>query len=214
MLERAVGDHLVGVHVGRGAGAALDHVDDELLVQLAGADLLAGLDDGVGERLVEQAQLLVGERGRLLDAGKRPDQVGVDRDRIAGDGEVFEGAQRVHPEIRGRRHLPVTEQIVLDAVLVMRHRALPLRRRRGGDGALPTSVGWPIASKIDASCRLIDYSQPRAGGELAQEPLLLLRWVGTWARAIRRPSAPVTLVLAPSVAGVWRTSIRQPRPIR
>ena len=30
MLERAVGDHLVGVHVGRGAGAALDHVDDEL----------------------------------------------------------------------------------------------------------------------------------------------------------------------------------------
>ena len=42
-LERAVGDHLVGVHVGRGAGAALDHVDDELLVQLAVDDLLARL---------------------------------------------------------------------------------------------------------------------------------------------------------------------------
>ena len=35
VLERPVGDDLVGVHVGRRAGAALDHVDDELVVQLA-----------------------------------------------------------------------------------------------------------------------------------------------------------------------------------
>ena len=36
-LERAVRDDLVRAHVGRGAGAALDHVDDELIVELAGA---------------------------------------------------------------------------------------------------------------------------------------------------------------------------------
>ena len=29
-FERPVGDHLVGVHVGRCAGAALHHVDDEI----------------------------------------------------------------------------------------------------------------------------------------------------------------------------------------
>ena len=46
-FERPVGDHLVGVHVGRGAGAALDHIDDELFVQRAGADFLTGLDDGL-----------------------------------------------------------------------------------------------------------------------------------------------------------------------
>ena len=39
-LERAVGDHLVRVHVRRGAGAALDHVDDELVV-VAGRAMIA-----------------------------------------------------------------------------------------------------------------------------------------------------------------------------
>ena len=34
-LQRAVGDHLVGIHVGRGAGAALDDVDHELFMQPA-----------------------------------------------------------------------------------------------------------------------------------------------------------------------------------
>ena len=33
-LEAAIRDHLVGVHVGGGARATLDHVDDELVVQL------------------------------------------------------------------------------------------------------------------------------------------------------------------------------------
>ena len=33
-LERAVGDHLVGVHVRRGARAALEHVEPELVVKL------------------------------------------------------------------------------------------------------------------------------------------------------------------------------------
>ncbi|MNY81819.1 hypothetical protein D3C86_2235890 [compost metagenome] len=54
-FERAVGDHLVGVHVGRGAGAALNHIDDELVVQLPGNQLLAGSNDCVAARLVEQA---------------------------------------------------------------------------------------------------------------------------------------------------------------
>ena len=37
---RHVGDHLVGVHVGRGAGAGLVDVDREVVVVLAGGDLL------------------------------------------------------------------------------------------------------------------------------------------------------------------------------
>ena len=39
-LQRAVGDHLVGIHVGRGAGAALNDVDHELFVQPPRPDLL------------------------------------------------------------------------------------------------------------------------------------------------------------------------------
>ena len=48
-LERDVGDDLVGVHVGRGAGAALDGVDHELVVKAPVLrDQIAGAVDGVG----------------------------------------------------------------------------------------------------------------------------------------------------------------------
>ena len=53
-LERAVGDHLVGVHVRRGAGAALEHVEPELIVKLAVDDFLAGAFDPREDRLVER----------------------------------------------------------------------------------------------------------------------------------------------------------------
>ncbi len=56
-FQRAVGDDLVGVHVGRGAGAALDHVDHELVVQPARPDFLGGGDDGVGPRLVQKPSI-------------------------------------------------------------------------------------------------------------------------------------------------------------
>ena len=49
-LERAVGDHLVGVHVGRGAGAALEDVEPELVVELSVDELLAGLLDARQDR--------------------------------------------------------------------------------------------------------------------------------------------------------------------
>lgn len=45
----AVGDDLVGVHVRGGAGPALDGVDDELVAQPPGADLLARADDRFGD---------------------------------------------------------------------------------------------------------------------------------------------------------------------
>ena len=45
-LRGAVGQHLVGVHVVRGAGAGLIHVDDELIAERAGQNLVGGGDDG------------------------------------------------------------------------------------------------------------------------------------------------------------------------
>src|SRR5437867_5906456 len=93
-----------------------------MLVELAGAELFAGLDDDIGFLLVEQSELVVGQRGGLLDAGQRPNQIGVDRDRVAGDREVFDRAQRVHAIVGIRRNLAVSEQIVLDTVFVDGHR--------------------------------------------------------------------------------------------
>ena len=46
-LEGTVADDLIGVHIGRRARPALDHVDGELIVVLALEELVAGGDDGV-----------------------------------------------------------------------------------------------------------------------------------------------------------------------
>ena len=114
-LQRPVGDDLVGVHVGGGAGAALDHVHHKLLVQLAVQQLGAGGADGVAALLVQQAQLVVRQGGGLLDAGQRLDQLGVDGDGRAGDGEVLAGAQGVYAVVHVGGHFAVAQQVVFDA---------------------------------------------------------------------------------------------------
>ncbi len=48
-LYRAVGDHFIGVHVGRGARAGLVDVQDEMRVELAVDHVLRGLLDGTFE---------------------------------------------------------------------------------------------------------------------------------------------------------------------
>ena len=46
-LGGPVGDDLVGVHIGRGAGAGLEDVEDEVVIKLAVDDLLGSLNDGI-----------------------------------------------------------------------------------------------------------------------------------------------------------------------
>src|SRR5690606_20168568 len=112
-----VRQHLVHVHVRRGARTGLVHVDRELPVVLAGDDLVGGLGDRVGDVAVESAEVLVRERRRLLDAGERGDLRGLEAH--ARDREVLHrtlglsAVQRVH----GYTHF--THGVVLDAVLLL-----------------------------------------------------------------------------------------------
>src|SRR5208337_1358305 len=57
----AIGDDLVGIHVGRSAGAGLENIQDKFAVPFAVDDLLGGLNDGGGQFGFEGAQFLVGE---------------------------------------------------------------------------------------------------------------------------------------------------------
>ena len=60
----AVGDHLVEVHVGLGAGAGLPDHQRKMIVELAVDHLARGADDGAGAALVEQAEFAIGFRRR------------------------------------------------------------------------------------------------------------------------------------------------------
>ena len=70
-LERDVGDHFIGIHVGGGAGTALQHVDHEMAVTFTRDDRIAGRDDGSGNVRLQRAEIAIGHGCRLLDHGER-----------------------------------------------------------------------------------------------------------------------------------------------
>jgi hypothetical protein len=120
-LDRPVRDDLVGVHVGRGPGASLEYIQDEGVIEGALNDLLGSLHDGVLELLVEEAQLVVHDRGfelygsQSLDKAARLAQVAY--------GEVFEGASRLGAEKGVARDLDLPHRVALYPVrgLVLSH---------------------------------------------------------------------------------------------
>ena len=73
-LNGAVGDDLVDVHVGLRAAAGLPDAQRELVVELAGDDLVRGLHDELGLVGGKLAQILVHQRACLLENAKRADQ--------------------------------------------------------------------------------------------------------------------------------------------
>src|SRR5262249_25389679 len=104
-LARNRRDHLVRVRVRRGAGARLEDVDRELVVELAGGDPVGGGGDPVGLRRIEQAGLGVDGGRRGLDPPEPADD--VDRDRLAGDGEVVDRLAGLSaPELLLDLHVP------------------------------------------------------------------------------------------------------------
>src|SRR3546814_18104291 len=100
----------VGIHVGRGASAALKHVDGEPFEQLAGDQLVAGL----GDRLVflrrQVAELVVGGSAGLFHHAEGTDQVGVVVDADARDVEVVERALGLDAVIDGGRDTPLRSE--------------------------------------------------------------------------------------------------------
>jgi hypothetical protein len=137
-LQCAVRNHLVGIHIGRGAGAALNHVDHEFIVQPAGPHFLRGGDDGVGKRLIKQPQLAVALRRGQLDRGQRRDQIRIDRDRGAANRKILHRTQGVDAIIGIRRNIPVAQQIVFAS----RAHRRPFRRGAGGTSMKSATSGF------------------------------------------------------------------------
>jgi len=101
-------------HIGRGAGAALDHVDHELVVELTLNDACAGGADGRVLGGGQVAQLAVGVGGSLLDHRQGDHQLGVVAERHAAEAEVVHGAQGLDAVPGVGRHFEAAEQVFFD----------------------------------------------------------------------------------------------------
>ena len=117
-LIRAVGDHLVGVHIGLGAGSGLPDHEREMPVQLAGDHLVGGLRNGP-ELFVRHflwAEGVIGGGGGFFQDAEGPDDLrghGLDPD---ADREILVAAfgLRAPQAVGGDLHL--AHRVVFDAV--------------------------------------------------------------------------------------------------
>jgi hypothetical protein len=119
--ERLVGDgrdHLVGVHVGLGAGSGLPDDERELLVVLAGHDLGRSRRDRIRDLGVELTEVLVHEGCGLLHEPERAHE--RDRHALAPDPEVLDRTLRLRAPIAVRRHLDRPERVGFGAGLSCR----------------------------------------------------------------------------------------------
>ncbi len=125
-LRRTIGEHLVGVHVVRRAGAGLVHVHDELIAHPAGEHLVGRAPDRVGNAAIEPAERGIRCSRGFLDPDRRDDE--LRRRRQSADGKVLDRAPGLRAVIGSCRHFDVAERVVFDAVF--HDPRLVLRRER------------------------------------------------------------------------------------
>ena len=127
-LEGDVGQHFVGVHVGRRAGAALVPVDQELIVVLAVTHGLRGLLDGRQLFLFHGADVGVRRAAASFTMAQASTNPGIVVDRNSRDLEVLERAGRLHAVVGIRRNLLFSQEILFSS------------RRSGISSRLPTRL--------------------------------------------------------------------------
>jgi hypothetical protein len=98
----------------RRPGAGLIDVDDELVAESAGKDLVGGGDNRARDVGVEAPERGVGLRRRFLDEDGARDEIGM-RAQTA-DRKVLDGARRSARRSTRRRARSFAEWIALDAV--------------------------------------------------------------------------------------------------
>src|SRR5256885_9393244 len=94
-LQYAIRHHLIDVHVAGSTGAALDHIDTEVVVMQSFADLRGCLTNRIDDIAFEQFHLEVGESCRFFYSGERGDERGEFVQLDSADGEVLDRTQRL-----------------------------------------------------------------------------------------------------------------------
>ena len=118
-FECTVGNDLVGVHVDRGSGTTLHHVDGEMVVPLAGYDFLARLGDGLGYLWLKGTYLGIGQRGRLLDVGYGDDEIGIVAHLRVGNLVIVDTTLCLHAIVGGSGHLELAQEVALHSEFLL-----------------------------------------------------------------------------------------------
>src|ERR1700678_4431614 len=91
-LDRAIGDYLVGIHIGLRARTRLEHDQRKLTVPTAVDHFLRGTYDQVDFFLRKLAQLPVGEGSAFFQDAERSDHGAAPAKTLNSDREIHVGA--------------------------------------------------------------------------------------------------------------------------
>ena len=94
--NRAVRDHLVGVHVGLGAAAGLPDAQRKMIVELSLNHFIASLHDQLRFVVRQFAEFLINERSRLFKNSERANHLA--RHAVVADIEMMKRALRLSPQ--------------------------------------------------------------------------------------------------------------------
>lgn len=82
-------------------------------------DLVCGLDDRLGDIVLDELEVAIGLCGGLLDDTERADESPAERD--SRNGEVLDGALGLCAPVGVFRYLHLTEAVLLESVIVISH---------------------------------------------------------------------------------------------
>src|SRR5919199_6657871 len=140
-LDSAIGDHLVGVHVGLRARAGLEDDKRELAVQLAVDHLLGSPRDQIDLVVGQLAQLFIRQRRALLQDAERADHGTSPPIPLDADGKILVGALGLSAPQVIRGYVDLAERVLLN----------PNVLRRAVRGAV-----WSRHREAPFGCRLAD----------------------------------------------------------
>src|ERR1700756_3783494 len=115
-LDRAVGNHLVGVHVGLRARTGLEYHQRKLGVQPTVDDVLRGTHDQVDLIFRQLPELEVRERGTFLQNAECADYRASPAETVHADREVLVRALGLRTPQMLRRHPNIAQSVFLHAV--------------------------------------------------------------------------------------------------
>ena len=118
-LVGAIGDDFVDIHVTLGAATSLPDDEREVVVKLAGKDVVAGGNDAACALFVKVAKLAVGQCGSLFQDGKSAND--LDRHLLDAYLEVFKAALGLGAPVFVGWDLDLAHRVVFDTVFHLQH---------------------------------------------------------------------------------------------
>ena len=113
-FDGAVGDNLVGVHVHAGACAALNGINEKLIVKIAFDDLVAGLTDCLSDWKRNLTVVCVQHCSGFLDLRDGNDHFVIHA--AAADGKVLNGSQGLNAVVCILGHAHRAHQVMFNAI--------------------------------------------------------------------------------------------------